>query len=274
MTKRLQDALAPLKAGQNTGVIPYLTVGFPTVDDTLALVPALEEAGAVIIELGVPFSDPMAEGPTIQASSFRALQQGVTLSTCLEVCTTLRERAVQVPLLFMGYYNNVLAHGVERFAHDAAQAGADGAIIPDLPPQEAGPLRKALRANDLSLITLLAPTSTDERIALACKDAEGFIYCVSVAGVTGARQEISTSLGDYLARVRKHTTLPIAVGFGISERRHVETVGAVAEAAIVGSRLITVVDSAPPDQRVSRAREFIAELTGKAPIARSEDTPV
>ena len=266
MTNRLRQALANLKRGENVGVIPYVTVGFPTVEDTLAIVPALAGAGAVAIELGIPFSDPLADGPTIQASGSRALQQGVTMNTCLEVSRKLRERGVAVPFLFMGYYNPILAHGIEAYARDAAEAGVDGAIIPDLPPDEAGPLRSALTSQGLSLVPMVAPTSTRERIALACQKAEGFVYCVSVTGITGARTEVPASLPEFLARVRDHTRLPLAVGFGISERRHVEAIGAHVEAVVVGSRLIDVIDSAPAADRARRAGEFIAMLAG-APAA-------
>ncbi len=272
MSARLEQALASLKPGERVGVIPFLTVGFPSVDDTLELVPALEEGGAAIIELGIPFSDPLADGPTIQAAGYRALQQGVTLDTCLEVCRALRERGVSVPLLFFGYYNPIMSYGLDAFARDAAQAGADGPNGPDHPPEEATPQRRALQAHGLCLITMLAPTSTEERIALACRDAEGFIYCVSVTGVTGARADVPPGLFDFLKRVRRHTALPLAVGFGISERRHVEAIGAHAEAVVVGSKLVEVVDSAPPSQRAARARRLIAELAG-APTStrRSKD---
>jgi tryptophan synthase alpha chain len=271
MTLRLQQALSMLKPREHIGVFPYITVGFPTVDDTLSVVLALEEAGAAVVELGIPFSDPLADGPTIQAASFRALQQGVTTATCLEVCQTLRKRGLSIPILFMGYYNPILSYGIARFAKDAAEAGADGMIVPDLPPEEAGPLHAELTAHGQSLITLLTPTSTDERIALACRQAEAFIYCVSVAGVTGARTEVPAGLFDFLARVRQHTTLPLAVGFGISERRHVETIGAYAEAVIVGSKLVSVVDSAPPAERAAHAGRLIADLTGRVAGPTSGD---
>jgi tryptophan synthase alpha chain len=245
-----------------TGVFPYLTVGFPTIDDTLSLAPALAEAGADLIELGVPFSDPIADGPTIQAASFDALQQGVTLTKCLEVCKTLRGNGLETPLVLMGYYNPILSYGIDAFARDAALAGADGAIVPDLPPEESTLLREALKAQGLPLISLLTPTSTDERIAEACALAEGFIYCVAVTGVTGARREVSTNAFELLDRIRKHTTLPIAVGFGISEREHVESLAGHAQAAVVGSALINVIHSAPPDERLRRAGDFIAKLAG------------
>jgi tryptophan synthase alpha subunit len=271
MTLRLQQALSMLKPKEHIGVIPYITVGFPTVDDTLSVVPALEKAGATVVELGIPFSDPLADGPTIQAASLHALQQGVTTDTCLEVCQTLRKRGLTIPILFMGYYNPILSYGIARFAKDAAEAGADGMIVPDLPPEEAGPLRAELSGHELSFITMLAPTSTDERIALVCRNAEAFIYCVSVAGVTGARTEVPADLFGFLARVRQHTTLPLAVGFGISERRHVETIGAYAEAVIVGSKLVSVVDSAPRAGRASHAARLIAELTGMVAGPTAED---
>ena len=267
MTNRLQQALANLERGENVGIIPYVTIGFPTVEETLDIVPALAGAGAVAIELGVPFSDPLADGPTVQASGFRALQQGVTMSTCMEVGRALRDRGVSVPLLFMGYYNPILAYGIQDYARDAAGAGIDGAIIPDLPPDEAEPLRAAFTPWGLDLIPMVAPTSTRERIALACEKAEGFVYCVSVAGTTGARTEMPATLPEFLARVRSHTPLPLAVGFGISERRHVEAIGPHVEAVVVGSRLIQVIDSAPAGARAQRAGEFIAMLAGRPQAA-------
>ena len=263
MTLRLKQAMAGLKPGKRVGVIPYVMVGSPSLEDTLALVPALAESGATAVELGIPFSDPLADGPTVQAAGFRALQRGVTLNTCLEVCRTLRERGVTIPLLLMGYYNPILSHGLGAFAKDAAEAGVDGIIVPDLPLDEAGPLRAQLEVHELSLIVMLAPTSTDQRISLACEHADGFVYCVSVTGVTGARTEMSAGLEGFLARVRAHTALPLVVGFGISERAHVEAVGLYAEAVVVGSRLLSVIDSAPPSQRVVSASRFIAELAGR-----------
>ncbi len=262
MTKRMTEAMKRLEDEHRTGVFPYLTVGFPSVEETLALVPALAEAGADLVELGIPFSDPMAEGPTIQASSFHALQQGVTLARCLEVCRTLRERGLTIPIVFMGYYNPLLSYGLSAFAQEAADAGADGVIVPDLPLEESALLGEQLRARKLSLISMLAPTSTDERIAEACAQADGFIYCVSVAGVTGARTDVPSSAIELLRRVRRHTSLPLALGFGVSERRHVEAVGGHAQAVAVGSALINVIHSAPPNERLDRAARFIAELGG------------
>ena len=198
-----------------------------------------------------------------QRASFQALQQGVTLESCLETCSSLRRQGVRVPLGLFGYYNPILSYGIERNAKDCAEAGLDGMIVVDLPPEESGPMRAALALHDLALVPLLPPTSPEERIALGVAGARGFAYCVSVAGVTGARQELPADLAAFVGRVRRHTPLPIAVGFGVAERRHVEAIGKVADAAVVGSALINVIDSAPPGERAARAGAFIASLTGR-----------
>ena len=264
MTSRMTEALSLLGREGRTGIFPYLTIGYPSVEETLELVPALASAGAALMELGIPYSDPLADGPTIQASTHHALQQGVTTARCLEVCAELRKRGVTIPMVFLGYYNPILRYGLDAFARDAAAAGADGVIVPDLPMEEAAPLRRELLSQGLCLVRLLAPTSTDDRIERVCAEAEGFIYCVSVAGVTGARDEVSAGVIDLLRRVRRHTTLPLAVGFGISERRHVEAIAPHAQAVAVGSALINVIHSAAPQERLRQAERFVARLAGKA----------
>jgi tryptophan synthase alpha chain len=263
MSTRLDEAFARIKAQQRTGVIPYVTAGFPTEADTLAIVPALEAAGADAIELGVPYSDPLADGPTIQAASFRALQAGMDTHRTVALAGKLRAAGVQVPLLLMGYYNPILAYGMEAYARDCAAAGVDGLIVADLPEEEAGPLRVHLDAAGIALIPLLAPTSPESRIAAGVAHASGFVYCVSVAGVTGARSGLPAGLAEFVARVRRHTPLPVAVGFGVAERAHVEALGAYADAAVVGSALISVIDSAPPAERAARAGAFVAALAGR-----------
>ncbi len=257
---RIDNVFAELKAQGKTGIIAYLTVGFPDVDSTRALVPAIVDAGADMIELGVPFSDPLADGTTVQRSSQAALRNGVTLATCLEVCGDLRKRLPLVPLLLMPYYNPILAYGVDRFAERAQAAGVDGVIVPDLPPEEAGPLLEACRSHGIEVIFLLAPTSTDARMDAVARSAGGFIYCVSLTGVTGARSDLSAGLPDFLERVRRHSDIPLAVGFGISTSEHVRMVGKHANAAIVGSALIQALEQAQPEERVERAREFVAGL--------------
>jgi tryptophan synthase alpha chain len=263
MTNRIETAFARVRDEGRVGVIPYVTVGFPELADTVPIVTAIEAAGADIIELGVPYSDPLADGPSIQAASYRALQNGVTPAHCIAIVRELRTAGVQVPLLFMGYYNLILSYGIEAYARDCAEAGLDGLIVPDLPSEEDATIRAALSANGLTLTPLLAPTSPEERIRKACASADGFIYCVSVVGVTGARSELPANLGDFLARVRRHTSLPLAVGFGISERRHVEQLAGIAQAAVVGSRVIDVINSAPPDERAQHAGDYVAELAGR-----------
>ena len=267
---RIRDSFNGLASRGEMGVIPYLTVGFPTVEDTMSLVPALADGGADVIELGVPFSDPIADGPTIQRSSFHALSQGVTPANCLDVCGRLRGQGVTVPLVLMGYYNSVLSYGLERFAGDAAQAGVDGAIVVDLPFEEAAPLRDAFDRRGLHLVPLLAPTSTDARIAQTCEGAGGFVYCVSLTGVTGARDELPPGIPDMARRVRSHTELPLAFGFGVSQRRHVESLAECAQAAAVGSALVQLVEDAPPDRRAEQAMEFVAGLKGAVPAQRRQ----
>lgn len=240
----------------------FLTAGFPDNAATLELVPALVAAGADIVELGVPFSDPLAEGPTIQESSFQALQGQITLEDCLGMVGELRGKVGDTPLLLMGYYNPIYQYGLEAFAEEASSQGVDGVIAVDLPQFEASPLTACCSSRDIPIIPLLAPTSTEESIQAACAVAAGFIYCISVTGVTGARDNVSERGFQLLERVRAHTDLPLAVGFGISRREHVEEVGRKAEAAVVGSALVRVMLESPRDQLVKRTSRFVAELAG------------
>jgi tryptophan synthase alpha chain len=265
---RIGEVLARCRKDGRMAFIAFVTVGYPDVDATLRLVPALVAGGADMVELGVPFSDPLAEGTTIQRSSYHALQQGVTPAVCLEVVKQLREQGVAIPLLLMGYYNPILAYGIDKFARDAAAAGADGLILVDLPPEEAAGVQTACADRGLDLIYLLAPTSSDERIALVAGRANGFVYCVSLTGVTGARGEIPPGLREFLARVRAHTSLPLAVGFGISRREHVRAVGELgADAAVIGSAIIDLIDRTPAEEREERVREYVEVVTGRREAA-------
>ena len=267
-SRSIKDTFQGLTDSGSTGIIPFITVGFPDVNTTLDLVPALAQAGADIIELGVPFSDPLADGATVQKASFHALEQGVTMKTCLEVCSRLRSQGTEVPLVFMGYYNQFLAFGLKRFAAEAQRSGLNGVIVPDLPPEEAGPLGDECRSHGIDLIPLLAPTSKDSGIASACSLAGGFIYCVSLTGVTGSRDRVSEGAEELVRRVRNHTDLPVAVGFGLSQAEHIRAVGRFADAAIVGSALVNVIDSAPPGEAVRRAAEFVSGLSqSKQPLS-------
>jgi tryptophan synthase alpha chain len=240
-------------------LIPYITAGYPDVETTVELALALAGAGADLLELGIPFSDPLADGVTIQRASFAALQAGVTPRVCLEIAGRIRERS-DIPLLFMGYYNPFLRFGLEAFAADSALAGIDGLIVPDLPPEEAAELRAALGAHGLDLIHMLAPTSTDDRIGLVARAARGFVYCTSLAGVTGARAELPTSLPAFLERVRRQTDVPLCVGFGISRPEHVRALVGIADGAIVGSALVGLIERLAPAERVGGAATFLGEL--------------
>lgn len=260
---RIASVLSQSREQNRLALVTFLTVGFPDLEATRALVPALVAGGADLVELGVPFSDPLADGATIQRASYQALRQGVTLTHCLRLCRNLREGGVEVPLILMGYYNPVWNYGLERFAAEGVEAGVDGVIVVDLPPEEAAPLEEACQKYDLDLIFLLTPTSHEKRIVEVSRRTRGFIYCVSVAGVTGARAQLPADLPQFLARVRQKTTLPLAVGFGLSSRAHLEAVAQYAEAAVIGSALLNVIEKAPPEGRILAARQYLAELSGK-----------
>jgi len=260
---RIQQALSRARDEGRVAVIAYLTAGFPEPEAMPGLVRALVEGGADAIELGLPFSDPLADGATVQRASFQALQQGMTPARLLTLIRELRQGGVVIPLIVMTYYNPVLAYGEDAFLNDAATAGADGLIAVDVPPEEAEGLSASCRASGLDFIPLLAPTSTDDRVALAVRQASGFVYCVSVAGVTGARAELPPDLGAFLERVRRQTELPLAVGFGISRREHVESLRGRADAAIVGGAIVDSIEAAPQQEREKRVRDYVEVLTGR-----------
>ena len=255
---RITATFENLRRIGRTALMPYLTMGYPHRQGALALVPALVEAGADLIELGVPFSDPLADGATIQAASQQALANGMTLSLCLEQTATLRARGVTVPSVLMGYYNPIFQMGLENFAHGAAAAGVDGVIVPDLPPEESDALQSALRSQGIDLILLLAPTSDDGRLRLVAERTDGFLYLVSLTGVTGARDRLPPDLESFVARVRLVTDLPLAVGFGISTPAQAAQIARIADGAIVGSALLKAIGAGKDP--VAAASAFIASL--------------
>jgi tryptophan synthase alpha chain len=255
---RITATFARLRAAGRAAFMPYLTLGFPERDSALSLVPALEAAGADLIELGLPFSDPLADGATIQAATQRALANGMTLARCLDQVEALRQGGVTVPLVLMGYYNPILQLGLEPFADRAAAAGVDGVIVPDLPPEESDPLRSLLRDRSIDLVFLLAPTSTGDRLRQVAALSGGFLYLVSLTGVTGARQQMASGLEEWVAQVRSATDLPVAVGFGISTPAQAAEVACYADGVIVGSALIQAIGAAR-DPR-SAAAAFTASL--------------
>jgi len=234
-------------------LIAYVTVGYPSIEATLEIVPALVKSGCDIVELGIPFSDPLADGPTIQQSSCEALQQGVTPELCFEVVRKLRKR-VGIPLIFMGYYNPVLHYGLEAFCTKCAEVGIDGLIIPDLPPEEGAELEGLAQERGIDLIYLLAPTSDDERIELVAERARGFIYLVSLTGVTGARDTLPEGLENFVTKVRQKTRQPLCVGFGISTTEQAKRAASVADGVIVGSRIINLIKE---DASLAKLKSFI-----------------
>ncbi|MGB2695987.1 MAG: tryptophan synthase subunit alpha [Dehalococcoidia bacterium] len=262
-SSRIAETLARAREEGRVALIAYATAGFPEPGATPDLVEALVQGGADAIEIGIPFSDPLADGPTIQRANFRALEQGITPSKALAAIEAVRGRGLVIPLIVMTYYNPILAYGLDGFIGSAAAAGADGIIPVDVPPEEAGELVASCKAHHLDYIPLLAPTSTDERIALAVREASGFVYCVSVAGVTGARDALPQELGAYLQRARRQTELPLAVGFGISRREHVESLRGQADAVVVASAIIDIIEASPRDERSERVKEYVEVLTGR-----------
>ena len=236
--------------------MPYFPLGYPDLETSVDVIESLAKNGADLIEVGLSFSDPLADGPVIQQATQVALEKGITVKKSLEAVKELRKRGVTIPLILMGYYNPMLAYGLEKFIHDAREAGADGFIIPDLPLEEAEEFQSI--NGDMPLIQMLAPTSPDERMESIARNAKGFIYLVSVTGVTGERREVSNDLGELIARVRAHTSAPVCVGFGIGTPEQAKQVGQLADGVIVGSACVkTIGGSKTP---IETAKQFAAEF--------------
>jgi tryptophan synthase alpha chain len=263
MSSRLLNAFARARAEQRVAVITLVIPGFPSPTETDAVFDAMVAAGADIIEVEIPFSDPLADGATIQSSVFEALKAGTTPADCIEFVRRARRRHPETPIVFMTYLNPVIANGLPKFAAEAAAAGADAFILTDLPPEEAVEAKAALAKEGLDLIFLVAPTSSDARIELICSQAAGFVYCVSVAGVTGARAALPADLSDFVARVRRCTNLPLAVGFGISRRDHIEALYGVSDGAVIGSAIMDVISASEPQKRADAVREYVEVLSGR-----------
>ena len=247
---------AVFKQPGHKALIAYVTVGYPSIKDTLRAVPLLAKSGCDIIELGIPFSDPLADGVTIQQASFRALQNGVTPKICVEVAGEL-SRKVDIPLVFMSYFNPIFSYGPAKFCRDCSGSGVDGLIIPDLPPEEGSELDKITRKQGLDLVYLLAPTSPEDRLRLVAGRSRGFIYLVSVTGITGARDSLPADLEAFVARVREVSTKPLCVGFGIANPEQAKRVAGIADGVIVGSRIIQLMEK---DVSMVKLAEFTGEL--------------
>ncbi len=259
---RNAEVFARLKAEGRAAFMPYVMAGDPNLEATARLLPALAEAGADLIELGVPFSDPMADGPTNQRAAERALKGGAKLGLILELVKKVRQK-IATPINLMGYYNPFFNYGPEKFCRDAAAAGVDGLIIPDLQPDDAGELRPYADAAGLDTIFLIAPTSTPARLERVAREGRGFTYAVSLTGVTGARAELPADLGEFIARAREKISLPLAVGFGIGTPAQVAQVAALAQGVIVGSAIVKVMENEILAGRdpVAPTAAFVRELT-------------
>lgn len=270
---RIDAAFARLRAAGQMGLFPFLTAGFPTLDATERLALAALQAGADGIELGVPFSDPLADGTTLQHASEVALRNGASLSWTIEVAARLR-RETEAPIVLMPYYNPIHRYGLARFTTRAVVAGVDGVIIPDLPSGEAAPMLAAAEGTGLYLIQMVAPTTTDQRLAEVGRSARGFVYCVSLLGTTGARATLSDRLPTFMTKVRGQVRQPLLVGFGIARPEHVTGVRPYADAVVVGGAIADLLSSTPEESWVDALAAYVADLktacTSEGSAARSE----
>jgi tryptophan synthase alpha chain len=265
-TTGIVQAFARARKDGRGALIPYFMCGYPTVERSMELVLAAASVGADIIELGLPFSDPLADGATIQRAGQIALERGMTIKGCLEIACRVSAQT-NVPLLLMGYYNPILNYGIERFCQDAAASGVSGLIVPDLPLEEATPLQQSATRHGLALIFLVPPTAPDERIAAiveaAARGLLGFLYCVSLSGVTGSRANLPPHLHEFVDKVRGYTkdyNLPIAVGFGLSTHAHIAEVTSFADGAVVGSAIVNMIDRNAESEQVKAITAYIQSL--------------
>ena len=258
---RISQRFEALRAAGKKGLVVYIMAGDPDLETTRKLILELEESGADVIELGVPFTDPLADGPSIQAANERALAAGTTLEQILDLVRGLREET-QIPILLMTYYNPIFRAGQERIAAAAVEAGVDGMLITDLPPEEAGEWKQIANGAGLDTIFLLAPTSTGERIRIASHAATGFVYCVSRTGVTGVQADLPPDLHGLLDRIRAETDQPVAVGFGVSKREHVRQIGEWCDAAVVGSAVVNLIARDGKDAPAA-VGTYVRELKGE-----------
>ncbi len=258
---RLTALFKELKDKGEKALVTFITAGDPDLESTERLVTALAQNGADIVELGVPFSDPMADGPTIQASSERALESGTTLPKVLKLVKRLRDGGLTIPIVLFGYYNPVFVYGHERFARDAKRAGVDGVLIVDLPPEEASGLAGELKKAGIEFVYLLTPTSDEKRIGLVVEKAGGFIYYVSVTGVTGARKKVASEIKDHVRRIKRFTELPVCVGFGISTPEQARKVSRWADGVVVGSAIVDIIArNRGSKDMVKKVAEFVKSL--------------
>lgn len=257
--ERIAQAFKNAKENQKAALMPYFTLGYPDLESSLDVIEAIAD-DADLLELGVPFSDPLADGPIVQMSTQVALENGTTAQKCLDMVKALRQKGVDTPAMMMGYYNPMLAYGLEAFVAEAAASGVDGFIVPDLPIEETEELIELTEKHGLALINFLAPTSNPERISRTAQASSGFIYLVAITGITGTKEAVADELSGLVEEIRSQTDIPIAVGFGINTPEAAGKMGEIADGVIVGSALVKTVTDASPEERPEAARTFVKGL--------------
>eukprot|EP00742_Colponemidia_sp_Colp-10_P002315 GILJ01002471.1.p2 GENE.GILJ01002471.1~~GILJ01002471.1.p2 ORF type:complete len:269 (+),score=54.76 GILJ01002471.1:106-912(+) len=265
MSATLKATFEKCKQEGKVAFIPFITAGYPTAEEFIPIILALQQGGADIIEVGVPFSDPLADGTTVQRASEHVLRNGMSLAKTFDLIQQAKSEGLTAPIVLMSYYNPLLAYGIERLIQKSVQVGIAGFIVVDLPPEEAEEFVTLSRANGVAFVPLAAPTSSDERLKILGKLADGYIYCVSVTGVTGQRQALPEDLPQFISRVRAHSSVPLAVGFGISKPEHVQDIARYADGAVVGSAIINKIDSAEAGTQAFMVKSFVQSLTEKTP---------
>ena len=269
VASRITGALREIRQEGRTALMPFVTAGYPTMETCEATIHALVEAGADGLEIGIPFSDPIADGTTVQRTSQVSLANGTRIRDCIALVARVREQGVAVPLMLMGYFNPVVKYGIEQYVADCAVAGVDGFIIPDLPIEESDRILSLCQQHQRDLIFMVAPTSTERRMRLVGERGSGFVYCVSLTGVTGARDSVAAGLGDYLDKLRGYIDLPLIVGFGISTPEQVAKVGEHADGAIVASAMINYLDTLDETDQPAGAAAFVRYLRGEEDLPKA-----
>ncbi|EQC40401.1 tryptophan synthase alpha chain [Saprolegnia diclina VS20] len=258
---RIDATFAKCKAAQKTAFITFIPCGYKTKEDTVPILLACQAGGADIIEVGVPYSDPGADGPVIQKAHQNGVDQGITFKHVLATVAEARSRGLTIPVVLMGYFNNFMQYGLDIVCQDAKQAGADGFIIVDLPPEEAKDMSSLCKKHGINFIPLVAPTTSEERMPFIESVGSGFVYVVSLNGVTGSRTSLPVDVSSFVERVRRHISLPLALGFGLSTKEHVQAAGKLAEGAVIGSKICKVIDEAPAAERAAKVEEFCLSIT-------------
>ena len=260
LKNRINIQFEKLKKNNDSALVPYLTAGFPDRETFVDLSLKILDNGADMLEIGVPFSDPLADGPTIQKTNFQAIQNGITLSECINLLRLIRKSNTESPAIFMGYFNPFLAYGIDDFLLQSSQVGLDGLIVPDLPISESKQISEKCFNSGIHLIPLLAPTSTEETIQKACEQAKGFIYCVSLTGVTGARKNLSLGVETLVKKIKAYTDIPVLVGFGVSKREDVLNISKFSDGAVVGSAFLDSIQNSDQNKKVKAGVDFVKKL--------------